>query len=83
MNDKLKFHLSRINTMYPGKAKLNQSQYCKVKGISTSHFNTIINTNQLEKLPKFKYKERVRANGRIYRTYQFDIYDIAEHLTKN
>ena len=82
MSDKLKFHLERINNMFPNKAKLNQSQYCKVKGISTSNFNSIINTNQLDNLPKFTYKETTRGNGRVYRVYQFDVFDIAKFLAQ-
>lgn len=83
MSNKLQFHLERIKNMFPEKSKLNQTQLCKVKGISTSTFNSIINSNTLEKLPKFEYKELVRSNGRIYRVYQFDVFDIAEYLADN
>lgn len=80
--DKFEFHLERIKKTYPSKAKLNQKQLCQVKGISTTTFNSIINKNEFEKLPKFEYAEKIRCNGVIYRVYKFDVFDVAQHLAQ-
>ena len=79
-NEKLKFYLRKIETTFPKKSKLNQRQYCQIEGMSSTTFHEIIKNNELDKLPKFKSKEIIRKNGIPYRSYGFDIYDIARYL---
>ncbi|MFW2581064.1 hypothetical protein [Aliarcobacter butzleri] len=81
--DKFDWHLERIKKSYPTKIILNQQQYCRVIGISTTKFNSLILKNELHKLPPFKVKIVERKNGYPYRTYSFDIYDVAKHLSQN
>ena len=78
--DKLEFYLKKIDGMFPKKSKLNQRQYCQIEGMSSTTFHEIIKNNELDKLPKFKSKEIIRKNGIPYRSYGFDIYDIARYL---
>jgi hypothetical protein len=80
--DKFEFYLNKIETKFPKKSKLNSRQYCEIKGICSSTFNYIIKKNELDKLPQFKSKEIIRRNGIPYRTYGFDIYDVAQFLAK-
>lgn len=81
MNEKkIEIYLSEIKKLYPDKRKLNKTQYCRVKGISISQFTMIINNKNYEKLPTYKFEEKKKRNGTIYRTYEFDIYDIAVFL---
>ncbi|MFX4277339.1 hypothetical protein ACOL3G_05555 [Aliarcobacter butzleri] len=82
MNEKLEFYLKKIETMFPKKSKLNSRQYCEIKGICSTTFNDIINKNELNELPKFKSKKRIRKNGIVYRSYSFDIFDVAQFLAK-
>ena len=78
--DKLEFYLKKIDGMFPKKSKLNQRQYCQIEGMSSTTFHEIIKNKELDKLPKFKSKEIIRKNGIPYRSYGFDIYDIARYL---
>ena len=78
--EKLEFYLRNIEVTFPKKSKLNQRQYCKIEGMSSTTFHEIIKNNELDKLPKFKSKEIIRKNGIPYRSYGFDIYDIARYL---
>ncbi len=80
--DKFEFYLKKIETTFPKKSKLNSRQYCKIKGICSTTFNDIIRKNELDKLPIFKSKEIIRKNGIPYRSYGFDIYDVAQFLAK-
>lgn len=80
--DKLEFYLKKIEGMFPKKSKLNQRQYCQIEGMSSTTFHEIIKNKELDKLPKFKSKEIIRKNGIPYRSYGFDIYDIARFLAK-
>ena len=82
-NEKLEFYLRKIETTFPKKSKLNQRQYCEIKGICSTTFNDMINKNELSELPKFKSKKTIRKNGIVYRSYSFDIYDVAKHLSQN
>ena len=81
--DKLEFYLKKIDGMFPKKSKLNQRQYCQIEGMSSTTFHEIIKNKELDKLPKFKSKEIIRKNGIPYRSYGFDIYDIARFLANN
>lgn len=81
--EKLEFYLRKIEATFPKKSKLNQRQYCQIEGMSSTTFNEIIKNNELDKLPKFKSKEIIRKNGIPYRSYGFDIYDIARFLANN
>lgn len=78
--DKFEFHLERIKKIFPTKSKLNQKEYCQVQGISSTSFNTLINQNRIDELPKFQHKESLRKNGNPYRIYKFDIFDVAQFL---
>jgi hypothetical protein len=80
--DKFKFYLEYIQGKYLHKNKFNQKEVCELLEISVSKFNYIINRNDLHKLPKFSYEETIRKNGRVYKTYSFDIFDVAEFLSK-
>lgn len=81
--DKFELHLERIKNLFPTKITLNQQQFCQVKGISTTKFNSLLTKNELYKLPPFKVETIQRKNGYPYRTYSFDIYDIAKYLANN
>ncbi|MFW3374683.1 hypothetical protein ACN9JV_06685 [Aliarcobacter butzleri] len=80
--DKFEFYLKKIEGMFPKKSKLNQRQYCEIKGICSTTFNDMINRNELSELPKFKSKKTIRKNGIVYRSYSFDIFDVAQFLAK-
>lgn len=81
--DKFELHLDRIKKIYPTKSKLNQKEYCLIQGISSTSFNTLINQNRIDELPKFEFKESTRSNGNPYRTYKFDIFDVAHFMAQS
>ena len=80
--NKFELYLKKIETTFPKKSKLNSRQYCEITGICSTTFNDIIKKNELNKLPKFTYTEIIRKNGIPYRIYGFDIYDVAQFLSK-
>lgn len=78
--NKLKFHLERIEKLYPNKQKLNLGEMLNCINKSRSTFKRIIDANDLYLLPKFTKVEYYRK-GNIYFTYEADIYDICVFLS--
>jgi transcription elongation factor Elf1 len=64
--------------------KVESNKYSELNSILGTAYKTddIINYKEVE-LPKFKSKEIIRKNGIPYRSYGFDIYDIARFLANN
>ncbi|RLA84867.1 MAG: hypothetical protein DRG78_00080 [Epsilonproteobacteria bacterium] len=77
MNEKQQMHLQRIEMRFPSRTKLNQGQMLECINKSRSTFKRLIDSNKLHLLPKF-----IVINGKNdYKSYEFDIFDIAEFLS--
>ena len=81
--EKYQIYIKKIEAMYPFKSKLNKTEVCRVMGISSTKFFGLIDSNNLHQLPQHKTIEKKTRNGKIYRSYQFDIHDVAMFLAKD
>lgn len=81
--DKMQLMVNEIKSLYPNKIILNGTQTAKVLGISTRTFSRFLTGKEWHKLPKFK-SEKIERKGDIKNNkYQFNIFDIADFLSKN
>ncbi|AXX96043.1 hypothetical protein [Arcobacter ellisii] len=81
-SEKVKMIINEIKAMYPNKMVLNATQMTRTIGISLRTFSRIIMAEEWSKLPPFKSEEVKRKDGMKSTKYQFNIFDIAEFLSK-
>ena len=82
-SEKVKMIIDEIKSIYPNKMVLNATQMTRIIGISLRTFSRIITSKELNKIPQFKSEEVKRKDGMKSTKYQFNIFDIAEFLSKN
>jgi len=80
--EKMQLMINEIKSLYPNKIILNGSQVSKVLGISTRTFSRFISAKAWDKLPKFRCEEIERKGDIKNNKYQFNIFDVAEFLSK-
>lgn len=82
-SEKIKMVIDEIKAIYPNKMVLNATQTARITGISLRTFSRIITNEEWHKLPQFKSEEVKRKDGIKSKKYQFNIFDIADFLSKN
>jgi len=80
--EKMQLMINEIKSLYPNKIILNGSQVSRVLGISTRTFSRFVSSKEWDKLPKFKCEEIERKDDIKNNKYQFNIFDIAEFLSR-
>lgn len=81
-SEKIKMIIDEIKAIYPNKMVLNATQMTRILGISLRTFSRIIIAEEWSKIPKFKSEGIKRKDGKKSTKYQFNIFDIAEFLSK-
>lgn len=81
-SEKIKMVIDEIKAIYPNKMVLNATQTARIIGISLRTFSRIITNEEWHKLPQFKSEEVKRKDKMKSTKYQFNIFDIADFLSK-
>lgn len=81
-SEKIKMIIDEIKAMYPNKIILNGTQTSRIMGISLRTFSRIVAAEEWNKLPPFKSEEVKRKDEMKSTKYQFNIFDIADFLSK-